>query len=169
MKKVVLFENHAILSFVHIVTAAVAVICTLPLQALLHLTKGVVEASRKAICLEADILPPDLLLCAWSKSDARCVGVLILGSLSYLYGNSRHLPKLFTFTPPKRVIINCTLSFCDINIMLNTSWMTKLKSCKRLPVIADISGFATKSSVTPWLHRSVSGAPLCGIPPECSC
>lgn len=53
MKIVVLFENHAILSLVGTMTAAVAVICTL--QTLLNLAKGVVEALIKAICLKADL------------------------------------------------------------------------------------------------------------------
>lgn len=53
MKNVVLFENHAILSLVGTMTAAVAVIGTL--QTLLNLTKGVVEALIKAICLKADL------------------------------------------------------------------------------------------------------------------
>lgn len=55
MKIVVSFENHAILSFVCIVTATVAVICILPLQTLLNLSKGMVKALMKAVWVKADL------------------------------------------------------------------------------------------------------------------
>lgn len=96
MKNVVLFENHAILSLVGTMTAAVAVIGTL--QTLLNLTKGVVEALIKAICLKADLsFCPRLVTLHFVQVICSLYWHFELGQFVLLCGNSRRLPKLFTF------------------------------------------------------------------------
>ena len=70
-----------------------AVICALPLQTLLNLTEGVVEALIRAICLS---------LCIWSKSDAGCLGVCAWAVCLTVWCQWAFARMVHIYTPQKR-------------------------------------------------------------------